>query len=146
MLLRRTPCPDVKELRRLLGAAMGAEIATQAQLADLLGCTTETIKSWEKGRKKPTRPFVLRLLEIERSLKARRLSLHDEIRLGILPGDAEPRPERRAPFVASAVSVVVEGDQALVRFSLKVPGEALARTVAEVIVPRAILPSLRGDA
>lgn len=139
MLLRRTPCPDVKELRRLLGATMGVEIATQVQLADLLGCTTETIKKWEKGQKKPTRPFVLRLVEIERSLKNRKLSLNDEIRLGIREEGTESCHERPAPVSASAVTVTIEGGQALLRFTIKVPGEALARTVAEVLVPSSAL-------
>jgi transcriptional regulator with XRE-family HTH domain len=131
----------------LLGAAQGREIASQLQLADLLGCTTESIKKWEKGAKKPARPFVLRLIEIERSLKNRKLSLNDEIRLGIASEGSTPesRHERPAPFSASAVSVVVEGGQALLRFTVKVPGETLARTVAEVLIPRAALENAAGS-
>lgn len=40
--------------------------------------------------------------------------------------------------------MTVEGDQALVSFALKVPGEEVAREVVEVLVPRSALEKALG--
>lgn len=131
---RRDACPDVAELRRLLGDALGAARATQAHLAELVGCSLRSIIRWEQGERRPSAGFRPRLLELERKLRARALSIDDELARGTR--EPELRAGRTLPLVADVVSVDVEGDRALLRFGLKVPGEPEPRTVVEVLVSR----------
>jgi len=70
-----------------------------------------------------------KLREIEERLRGR-LPLNDELR-----GVQSPAPGSPGPlFVADAVSVTSDGERALLRFTLRVPGGA-PRIVTEVLVP-----------
>lgn len=133
MIRRReaAKCPDVGELRRLLIEASGIDFGSQKRLADMVGVLPTTIGRWEKGSRVP-HVYVAKLVDVETKLKAR-----------IAPSVEAPRSERSLPLMANAVDVRVEGEQALVRFALKIPGDDAARSVAEILVPKALLTALR---
>lgn len=131
MLRRRAAlaCPKVEDLLALLEQASESSHALQTRLADLVGCTPKTIGTWKRKKAAP-HIYAPRLIEVEAKLRAR-----------LAP--KEPACEERPlPLMANVVSVRVEGEQALVSFSLKVPGEEGVRSVCEVLVPRTALPSL----
>ena len=138
---RRDRCPDVAELRRLLGRGMGVASATQEHLAELVGCSPDAIRGWERGRRRPSRVFVTRLAELESRLRARTVSIDEELARGapVQAPPPEPQRESTAPLFANLVSVTVEGEQALISLRLMVPGEREPRTVASVLVPKAAL-------
>lgn len=143
MLRRRAAamCPDVKAIRRLLEEATDATWGSQARLAELLGCSPWTIRRWERGTKRPSAAYTVRLRELERRLRERPATINEELR-GVAKQEDEASPtktERPLPLTANAVSVRVEGEQALVSFTLKVPGEKMAREVVEVLVPTSSL-------
>lgn len=127
--------PDVTKLRRLIGEAMGIPL-TMKRFTELIGCSMRSVIRWERGER-PALMFRPRLLELERMLKSGTFSIDDALR---------SKPERpKAPLVASGVSVTLEGTQALLRFVLAVPGEAMERSVVEIVVPQEALnmPFLR---
>jgi len=127
-------CPDVKELRQLLERATGVAHGSQARLMALVGCSRGALRNWERGGKVATF-FVPKLVEVEATLRARVEAQEREV--------APPKPS--LPLMANVVEVRVDGEQALLRFELKVPGEEVAREVAEVLVPRATLQKAVGS-
>jgi hypothetical protein len=120
----RDPYPDVKELRRRIGEAMGVH-CTLRKFALLVGASWRSVWRWERGGR-VTLGFRPRLLQLDRLLNEGTFSVEDAL-------DAAARTP--APLVASTVSVTLQGGQALLRFSLAVPGEETARLVAEIMVP-----------
>jgi len=127
--MRPKDYPDVVELRRLMGQAMGVPV-TLKRLTELIGCSLRSLIRWERGER-PALAFRPRLRELDRMLRAGKFSISEAL---------ETKPERpRAPLVASGVSVTLEGAQALLRFTLAVPGEAVERRVVEIVVPQEAL-------
>ena len=131
MLRRREAlaCPDVRGLLALVEQVTGAPRGAQNRLADLVGVKHTTISKWAKGAPVP-HVYVAKLVEVETKLKAR-----------VETPKAAP-VTRPLPLMANVVDVRVEGEQALLRFALKVPGEETAREVVAVLVPRGLLASL----
>ena len=135
---QRQQAVDVRELRHLVEAVMGIPAhGSRLRLAELVGCSSHTVTKWEKGRR-PSLAYVPRLIELEAKLRARKGRSVDEELLGEV-APIVPAPLRPMPLVASAMSVKVEGEQALVTFTLKIPGESMARVVAEVLIPRSVV-------
>ncbi len=138
--------PDPREVRRLLGKAMGVVSATQERLAELLGCSSDTVKDWEgkQRRHRPSRVFRARLVELEARLRARKFTIDDDIFGREVPVESSGPEARSLPLTATEATVTLEGERALLRFSLKVPGEADTRTVAEVLVAKSVIAELIG--
>jgi transcriptional regulator with XRE-family HTH domain len=133
-------CPDVSELRRLLGRAMGVASATQERLAELVGCSHDAIREWEHGKHRPSRAFRSKLVELEGKLKDGGLSLD-----AALTGRVEAeQPARPTPTFVNVVSAKLDGDLALLHFGAKLPGDKEPRTVADVLVSRAALEKALG--
>lgn len=127
--MRPESYPDVVELRRLMGQAMGVPV-TQKRLTELIGCSMRSLIRWEKGER-PALAFQPRLRELDQMLRSGKFSVVKAL---------ETKPDRpRAPLVASGVSVTLEGTQALLRFVLAVPGESVERSVVEIVVPQEAL-------
>lgn len=49
---------EVKEIREKLKLS-------QRELADKVGCTSQTISNWETGQKRPHKMFIKRLIELK---------------------------------------------------------------------------------
>lgn len=109
-----------------MGKAMGVPV-TLKRLTELIGCSMRSLIRWEKGER-PALAFQPRLRELDRMLRAGRFSITEAL---------ETKPDKpRAPLVASGVSLTLEGTQALLRFTLAVPGEPVERRVVEIVVPQ----------
>jgi len=135
---RRDYCPDVGGLRRLLERAAGTPLGSQARLAELVGCTAESISLWERGGK-PSRAYRPRLVELEKKLKEKKVSLDDELAGRAQPERPEARVARAAPVFVNVISLKLDSDLALLHFGAKLPGDEEARTVADVLVSRIAL-------
>jgi transcriptional regulator with XRE-family HTH domain len=130
----------------LLERVTGTPHGSQARLARLLGCRATTVSTWEHGRARPSPVYARKLVEIERSLHARPLSVVDEIKSArpdvVTTSPALAPSVAGSPLVATSATVTLEGDQALLRFVLKVPGELEPRHVADVLVSKAVFAGL----
>jgi transcriptional regulator with XRE-family HTH domain len=136
---RRDYFPNIRELRRLIEQVTGSRTGSQAKLAELVGCTAETISSWEKGTRRPYPSYRAKLVEIEKRLKAKKGSALDEVRDTPMRATEPPAVARPLPLVANRASARMDAEQVLLRFALKLPGEDEPRSVAEILVPRAAL-------
>ena len=142
---RRDQCPNVGELRALLGRALGSARATQGHLAELLGVSKGTVRRWERGAR-PGPAFRPRLVDLERRLQSRKASIDEELsgRQEAVIGLAAPGSALAQSGFASEFSLRVEGDLARFVFVVKLPGEGERRVVADVLVPRGALASSLG--
>jgi len=153
---------DVKGLRAALGKPYGKP-ASRSMLAEMIGASEGSILNWETG-KPPTEKFAALLRDLADRAKRGPVDLPARKRGGRRPGrparasnnGAAPaargrggRPRKivatgAAPVLyANHVSVDAGAVDALVRFALVLPGQAGARVVAEVMIPRDELPRLR---
>lgn len=132
VIRKRDACPNVRELRQLLGDALGVAKATQSHLAELVGCSLWSIIRWEQG-KRPSLAYLPRLVALEKKLQEMKASS-----VGVASG-AEKTASRPGPlllpFFASTVSVKIEGNLSYLRFEVNVPSDDDARMVADLIVP-----------
>jgi transcriptional regulator with XRE-family HTH domain len=129
----RDPYPDAAQLRRRISEAMGVHCTVQ-RFADLAGASRMSVMRWEQGGRVALM-FRSRLLALERMLNEGTLSVEEAIN-----GYERPRP----PLVATSVSLMLEGAQALLRFGLAVPGDPAGRTAVEILVPQALIVTFLG--
>lgn len=156
------PAYDVLGLRKKIGAAHGVAQVSRETLAKLLGAAVGSIVNWERGMA-PRPQYLEKLRDIEKQVAAG--SLHINLpRRGRQPrgGAAASAPSasaagasrgrRAAALAASGTAPVIYANQVVVesgthdariRFALVMPGQRDVRAVADVIVPREVIDSLR---
>jgi hypothetical protein len=152
---------DVLALRQALGRPHGLKAASRSMLAELIGASEGSVLNWEKG-KPPTEKYASKLRELSDQAKKGTVTLPHRNRGGRRPsgktaravaaGTPRGRPGRPRKIALTGSSVVLYANHvsvdtgstdALVRFALVLPGQAGARAVADVMVPRDVLSTLR---
>lgn len=159
---------DVLGLRETLGRPHGGKAASRSMLAELIGASEGSVLNWEKG-KPPTAKDAERLRELADQAARGSVSLPHRNRggrrakagsngasatraAGLRRGTGRPpgRPPKAAPIAgvgaliyANQVSVESGRHDTRIRFSIQLPGEATARAVADVMLPRDVASSIR---